>query len=126
MKKVVKIIIILMVLLTCSISMNKVYATKWSSKDTEWWNPNYGYGKDVEIGEDEIMKKANIITTALRNVGIAVSVIALMLIGIKEMTAGVEEKTELKKALPGYLLGILLVVTVSVLPSIIYNFAKDF
>ena len=49
-----------------------------------------------------------------------------MLIGIKEMTAGVEEKTELKKALPGYLLGILLVVTVSVLPSIIYNFAKDF
>ena len=83
------------------------------------------YGKDVDIGEEKIISKANILTTALRNVGIVIAVIALMLIGIKEMTAGIEEKTELKKALPGYLLGILLVVTVSVLPSIIYSFAKD-
>lgn len=149
MKKVVKIIIILIVFLACSTSISRVYAaptkgtdgsggggqtsnattssqstsTNWSRKSPGWWNPSY---RNIDVGQDKIASKANVITTALRNVGIVVAVIALMLIGIKEMTAGIEEKSELKKALPGYLLGILLVVTVSVLPSIIYGFAKNF
>lgn len=125
MKKFVKIIIILMIFLVCSMSISKVYATqstKWSKNGIEWWEPE----KNIDVGQDEFEKKANIVTTAIRNVGIVVAILALMIIGFREMTASVEEKSNLKNALPGYLLGILLVITVSVLPSIIYNVAKNF
>ena len=125
MKKFVKIIIILMIFLVCSMSISKVYATqstKWSNNGIEWWEPE----KNIDVGQDEFEKKANIVTTAIRNVGIVVAILALMIIGFREMTASVEEKSNLKNALPGYLLGILLVITVSVLPSIIYNVAKNF
>lgn len=125
MKKFVKIIIILMIFLVCSMSISKVYATqstKWSKNGIEWWEPE----KNIDVGQDEFEKKANIVTTAIRNVGIVVAILALMIIGFREMTASVEEKSNLKNALPGYLLGILLVITVSVLPSIIYNLAKNF
>ena len=124
MKKFVKIIIILMIFLVCSMSISKVYATqstKWSKNGIEWWEPE----KNIDVGQDEFEKKANIVTTAIRNVGIVVAILALMIIGFREMTASVEEKSNLKNALPGYLLGILLVITVSVLPSIIYNLAKN-
>lgn len=93
--------------------------TKWSEKSTAWWKPI-----DASVGEDELVKKAEVIIALIRNAGIVVSVIALMIIGIKEMTAGVEEKSAIKQALPGYLLGVIMVVSITMLPSIIYRIVK--
>ena len=95
--------------------------SNWSDKSTDWWKPT-----DSDIGEKEFISKANIITTVIRNIGIVVSVIALMIIGIREMTASAEEKSIIKQAMPGYILGAIMVGAISFLPSLIYNIVKNF
>lgn len=123
MKKVLKITIILMMIFTIFAQVSNVYAapTKWSEKSTDWWKPT-----DPDIGESNYINKANIITTVIRNIGIVVSVIALMIIGIREMTASAEEKSIIKQSMPGYILGAVMVGAISFLPSLIYNIVKNF
>ena len=77
-----------------------------------------------EISEyDEVFNIANIIIGIVKYVGIALSVIMLMLLGIKYLTGSIEEKAEYKKTMIPYLIGILLLFAGSTLVSIIYNFA---
>ena len=145
MKKVLKITIILMMIFTIFAQVSLVYAgqakgtdgsggggqtsssstggqsTKSSDKSTDWWKPT-----DPDIGESNYINKANIITTVIRNIGIVVSVIALMIIGIREMTASAEEKSIIKQSMPGYILGAVMVGAISFLPSLIYNIVKNF
>lgn len=145
MKNVLKITIILTIFFTILANLNSVYAfpvkgtntysnggkisiqnsglqlAKWSKNSTEFWKPT-----DPNVGEDEFFSKANIITSVIRNVGIVISVIALMIIGIREMTASVEEKTIIKQAMPGYILGAIMVGAISFLPTIIFNIMKKF
>ena len=108
MKKVLKITIILMMIFT-------IFA------QVDWWKPT-----DPDIGESNYINKANIITTVIRNIGIVVSVIAIMIIGIREMTASAEEKSIIKQSMPGYILGAVMVGAISFLPSLIYNIVKNF
>lgn len=144
MKKVLRITIILIMIFTIFANLTSVYAVpekgtnaydgrgqisiqssgiklaKWSSQSTDWWKPT-----DPDIGEKEFISKANIITTVIRNIGIVISVIALMIIGIREMTASAEEKSIIKQAMPGYILGAIMVGAISFLPSLIYNIVKN-
>ena len=142
MKRIVKVTIILMVIFTTFAQINCVYAgkqteleelqqqekqqkeqgynTKWSEKSTDWWKPI-----NEDVGEEELKSRADIVVTVIRNVGIVVSVVALMIIGIREMTAGAEEKSIIKQSMPGYILGIIMVVAVTALPSIIYGLTKN-
>ena len=143
MKKVLKITIILTMFFTILANLTSVYAVpvngtnvysgggqisiqnsgiqlaKWSNQSTDWWKPT-----DPNVGEDEFFSKADIIVSVIRNVGIVISVIALMIIGIKEMTASVEEKSIINKAMPGYILGAIMVGAISFLPTIIFNIMK--
>ena len=148
MKKIFKITIILIIIITIFAPISYVYAasesyleqklqeeqqkkedqelheeqthiTEWSGKTTGWWKSG-----DTPIDEEELVKKAEVIIGVIRNIGIVVSVIAVMVIGIKEMTAGVEEKSVIKQALPGYILGVVMVVAITMLPTIIYRLVK--
>lgn len=58
---------------------------------------------------------------AIQTIGIVVSIIALMLIGIKTMYGSVEEKSAYKEALPGYILGLIMVVAITTIPNLIYS-----
>lgn len=128
MKKVLKITIILVMIFTIFAQVSLVYAdnsiggksTKWSDKSTDWWKPT-----DPDIGQQNYINKANIITTVIRNIGIVVSVIALMIIGIREITASAEEKSIIKQSMPGYILGAVMIGAISFLPSLIYNIVKN-
>ena len=116
MNKVLKLTIILVIILiTCT--ANFCYATSIID------NPD-GYKPD-DMDVSGIKSKAKIVVTIIRNIGIVVSVIALMAIGLKTMFASVEEKSVYKQALPGYILGVILVVAITVLPSIIYDVTKS-
>ena len=139
MKKVFKVTIILIILMISFGQVNNVYAaydqggagggsSSSSTKDVLDIDPNeYNPNKQsIVTGEEPLKKRANIIVTVIRNVGIVVAVIALMIIGFKEMTASIEQKSEIKQAMPGYLIGIVMVVAVSFLPTIIYQFMKNF
>lgn len=91
----------------------------WSENPTEFWEP-----EDVNVSQEKIGDKASIITTVIRNIGIAVSVISLMIIGIREMLASAEEKSVIKQSMPGYIFGVVMIAAITTLPSIIYNVVK--
>lgn len=69
--------------------------------------------------------KAGIVLGAIRNVSAVVAVIALMIIGIKYMIGSVEERAEYKKTLIPYVIGCVLVVSITTIVSFIYNAVKD-
>lgn len=141
MNRVLKITIILIMFFTMFASANKVYATQgkgtdgsggggqtssssagtqWSNKSTDWWKP-----KNVNIGQDELNDRVKTVVAAIRAIGIVVSVVALLLIGIRQITASAEEKSIIKEAMPGYILGLILVASITFLPTIIYNFMQN-
>ena len=134
MKQVFKITIILILLFIGFLQTNNVFAGDvegtttqgqdertygWSDKGLSYWKP-----KKLDIGQDDFNNRAKIVVGAVRGIGIVVSVVALIVIGIKEMTASVEEKSVIKQAMPGYILGVILVVSITFLPTIIYNFMQ--
>ena len=84
---------------------------------------NYkGNGEDAPY----FISKVNGIVDVIENIGIVVSVIALVIIGIKYMLGSVEEKANYKKTMIPYLIGALLVFSISLIPQIIYKFMENF
>ena len=86
------------------------------------WDPS-SYRNTAD--EKELDSRAKIITTTIRSIGIIVSVVTLMVIGIREMTASAEEKSIIKQSMPGYILGAIMVFAMTVIPTLIYEWAKD-
>ncbi len=140
MKKVLKITIILMMIFTIFAQVSLVYAGQakgtdgsgggqTSSSSTGGQSINPGEWDPSQYREPSngglLESRAKIITTAIRSVGIVLSVIILMIIGIKQMTASVEEKSMLKKAMPGYILGAIMVFAITVIPTVLYEIAND-
>ena len=138
MKKILKITIVLFIIIFVGLAqINKVYARDvegiysgsgnssgertygWSHKGLSFWNPT-----NTNSGQNDINRMAKIIVAAIRNIGIVVSVIALIAIGIKQVVSSAEEKSILKEAMPGYILGLILVVSITFLPTIIYKFME--
>ena len=110
MKKIVKIGIILVILFSIMAQLNICNA---ALIDTGTYEPS-------DLGKEEtLVDKANVIASAIRNIGIVVAVIALMVIGIKAMVGSAEEKAEYKKSIPGYLLGAVMIAVISLIPSLI-------
>ena len=138
MKKVLKITLVLIVIFMNMAQFSMVYArqaegTTASEKtksgtiggtalNPEEWNPS-AYRDTSE--EAELDARAKIITTTIRSIGIVVSVITLMVIGIREMTASAEEKSIIKQSMPGYVIGAIMVFAMTVIPTLIYEWAKD-
>ena len=79
-------------------------------------------------GEDapQFIAKVNVIVSVIEAVGIILSVIILIVIGIKYMLGSVEERADYKKTMIPYLIGAFLVFTVSLIPQIIYKFIENF
>lgn len=95
--------------------------------DPEKWNPKDKEGQIVSADDDQqFINKVEVILSTIRNIGVVVSVGALMIIGIRFMTGSVEEKAEFKQVMPGYIIGALLVFSVSVLPNLIFNIVQNF
>lgn len=80
-------------------------------------------GKD---SEDKITTKAGVILGAINTIGVVVSVIVLMVIGIKYMIGSVEEKAEYKKTMLGYFIGAILLFGTTTIVNIFYQIATNF
>jgi type IV secretory pathway VirB2 component (pilin) len=61
----------------------------------------------------------------ISGVGVAVSVITLVVLGIKYMVGSIEEKAEYKKSMIPYLIGAFLVFGISTVLSIIMEFTNE-
>lgn len=82
--------------------------------------------KGTNPGSEKLKSKANIIFSHLRTIGIVVSVVALIVIGIKYMMGSVEEKATYKQTLLPYLVGAILLFTGSFIPQMIYDIMQNF
>lgn len=101
--------------------------------------PNYCYAEDDKLGlgnlnnyegtntgSGKLKTKANTILAYIRTIGIVLSVVILIVIGIKYMMGSVEEKANYKQTLVPYLIGAALVFTGSLIPQLIYNIMQNF
>ena len=71
----------------------------------------------------ELSKVGNDTIRIITTIGVVVSVIALILLGIKYMMGSVEEKAEYKKTLMPYVIGAVLVFAASTIAQLVYKLA---
>lgn len=75
-----------------------------------------------QVGESgEIVTIGNVIVSIIRTLGAAVSVVMLMIVGIKYIMGSVEEKAEYKQTMWPYIVGALLIFAGTTITSIIYE-----
>lgn len=76
-----------------------------------------GYGKAENI--------ANNIITIVSSIGSLVSIVVMLILGIRYMLASAEQKASYKKAMIPYLLGAIFVFAGSTIVQLIYNVATS-
>lgn len=109
-KKVMKIIsIVLIAIMMISISVTSL-AVEWTELDS---------GK---VDTTKINEVGGNIVGILQAVGVVLSIIVLIVIGIKYMMGSAEEKAEYKKTLMPYVIGAALIFAASAFAKIIFDF----
>lgn len=119
MKCLFKIFIVLTLLFIVFIQVNSVYA---QTINTGEYDPSSSRNPSSET---RIIDIANIVVGVIRGVGVVISVGSLVVIGIREVTASAEEKSIIKEAMPGYVLGALMVFAITVIPTTIYELVMN-
>lgn len=121
LKRNVKIIIGIMLLIIFTVSVcdcGIVYAdSSLGSLDSY----NGGSGGSAT----KLQSKAERVLGIIQALGSVVSVIMLMVIGIKYMFGSIEEKAEYKDTLKPYLIGAFLLFSGTTIPQIIYKLSKN-
>lgn len=84
------------------------------------------YGGGSGGSSAELEQKAETILGIIQVIGVVISVVMLMVIGIKYMMGSIEERAEYKQTLKPYLIGAFLVFSGTTVPQIIYQIAKGF
>lgn len=113
MKKMMKVISIFI----CIVMMINVGVYAFGVGDI---NP----GNQSQNADTAIKQMGNNALGIIQVVGIVLSVLMLIVIGIKYMLGSTEEKAEYKKSLMPYVIGAAIVFTGSMIPNIIYNIAN--
>lgn len=122
MKKIGKVLVLYAIILTVvlSISTMPVYAAGQGGM------PNINaFSPTNEEMPTEFANVISLIITVIQVIGIAVAVIMLMVLGIKYMTGSVEQKANYKKTMVPYIVGAVLVVSISTIVKLIYGLASQ-
>ena len=67
----------------------------------------------------------NSVVNILQTVGIVLSVVVLIVLGIKYMMGSAEEKADYKKSMLPYLVGAIIIFAASAFANVVYNFATS-
>ena len=111
-KKIIKGITMLVMILTiCSIAFNVFALT-----------PGEVTGDSATAKVTGIDTLGNNIVKILQTVGVVLSVIILIVLGIKYMMGSAEEKADYKKSMIPYLVGAILIFAASALAQVVYQF----
>lgn len=91
-------------------------------------NPNRYNPKseDNVIDADKLKDIGNILIGYLQAIGSVVSVVVLIVLGIKYMIGSAEEKAEYKKTMMPYLIGAIMVFAITNILGIIANIVQSF
>lgn len=77
----------------------------------------------TKISNSNLMDTGNGIITVLTVIGTVISVIVLIILGLKYMLGSIEERAEYKKTMMPYIIGAVLVFAASAIAGMIYSFA---
>lgn len=88
--------------------------------DPDDWNPANEINSTTM--SNTVTEKVGKILGFIQAVGVIASVLAMMLIGLRTMFGSIEQKTAYKEAMPGYIIGIILVFSMTTIPNIIFKF----
>lgn len=75
---------------------------------------------------DVIISKGATIVSVIQVIGVIVTVVSLMVMGIKYMTGSLGEKAEYKKSMIPYLIGVIIFFAITQLLGIIIKIAEGF
>lgn len=87
-------------------------------------NPNFYKPTDSTGDNTQFINMGNIVIGTMRAVGTVISVIFLMVIGLKYMMGTVAERAEYKKTMIPYLVGAVMLFTIPNILGIIYDLVK--
>lgn len=114
-KYIVSIIAIMLLILIISCSVCKVQALGLDAfTNPEDYTSNVG-------DNTKILGFGNIIVWVVRTVGTAISVLMLVIIGIKYIMGSVEEKAEYKQTMWPYIIGAILIFAGASITNMIYE-----
>lgn len=114
-KKFIKIVsILLMVMMVISISVSS-FAASGAGVEPSALSGTVPQDKSIQ-------NVGNKIIGVLQTVGVVISVIVLIVLGIKYMMGSAEEKAEYKKTMMPYVIGAALIFAASALAQVIYGF----
>ncbi|MCI9110723.1 MAG: hypothetical protein HFH47_02790 [Bacilli bacterium] len=116
MSKIVAVLLIVMMMVTVS-------TTVMAAQTQVSVTPGNMLG-DSSVNTAGISGLGNKLITILTTIGIVVSVIVLVVLGIKYMMGSAEEKAEYKKTLMPYVIGAGLVFAASSIAQIVYSFMQ--
>lgn len=89
--------------------------------DTDKFKPDDLTKDDYE----EAFNMASTIVGALTTIGVVVAIVGIIVLGLKYMMGSVEEKASYKKTMVPYLIGCILIFSISTIVSIIYNLVSQ-
>ena len=92
---------------------------------------DFGLGSDLngyvdrDTSSSQFEKKISTLLSAVKYVGVVLSVIILIIIGMKYMLGSVEEKADYKKTMMPYIYGTFFLFAGSFVPQLIYDIVKN-
>ena len=118
-RKVVKIISVLLIAIMVITTTTSVFAATMEEV-TEGMKQ-----KAQTVDSGKITSPAGSIMGVLQVAGMVISVIVLIVIGIKYLMGSVEQKAEYKKSFVPYIVGAILVFAASAIAGIVVNFSQN-
>ena len=116
-QKTIKIITtVVLVLLTLLVVAGNVFAATGGGVDVSQLTG------EAPGNAGEIQKFGNRVVGVLQAVGVVISVVILIVLGIKYMIGSAEEKAEYKKTMIPYVVGAALIFAASIIAGIVINF----
>ena len=132
MSKTIKVLIIsLLVLIIILFFPTKIFAIDLYVNSeiklaTGVINPdNFKPSEPSQSDIDPIMTKANVLIGAIRAIGVVVTFVTLMVLGIKYMTGSVSEKAEYKKTMLPYLIGAFVFLALTQIIAVITKVVSE-
>lgn len=89
--------------------------------DPSAWKPD-----DLNTGDVEALtSSATTIVSYIRYIGIIVTIVALIILGIKYMVGSIEERAEYKKSMKAFLIGVIVFFALSQLIAVIIDLSDS-
>ena len=121
--KFIKITLMLIIILTI-FSSNKAKAIKDPLEDPDYYDPTV-ISPNISREEPELLEMGGKILGVVNTIGVLISVVVLMILGIKYMVGSVQEKAEFKKAMMPYLIGAILLFAATTFPNLLYKISTS-